>query len=271
MDVGTLANCFYNNESFIKKYWDICKYYDIKSTDWESVDSVESRKLEFTVDLGVIGKPRNFEEQKLLVKEPKKRYTFHSQSYSTGIMYCDYFTVNSKSCITRCSAKTSRLSIILYLEYKKQPNFVIKNIIEKNVFSRSKEWMGYFEKLLEEEQTSLARNSSSLSRIVDNTSKEIPTIKEEEEVVHVEQISNNNGQSAPLSLEQKKSSNKEPKPCVKYIKLFNWSIKMDTYIKAFVLATILIMVLNNRIYVKLNETEDLINNIIKSKSVEAKL
>jgi hypothetical protein len=131
--------------------------------------------------------------------------------------------------------------------------------------------MGFFEKLLEEEQALLARTSSSFSRIVDNTSKEIPTIKEEEEVVHVEQIGNN-GQSAPLSLEQKiKSSHTEPKPCVKYVKLFNWSIKMDTYIKVFVLATILIMVLNNRIYVKLNETEDLINNIIKSKSVDAKL
>ena len=181
-------------------------------------------------------------------------------------MYCDYFTVNSRFCITKCSAKTSRLVVMLSLEFKKQPNFVIKSFIEKNVFSRSKEYFCFYEKLLEEEQASSSKKSLDISCQEMNKSESIKPIQDRiQEVVHVEPI------NASSSYETKESSMTMAKCADKVVNIFNWSIKLDTYIKVLVLASILIMLLNNRIYVGLTNNEDLINKILKSKSVEAEL
>jgi hypothetical protein len=196
MDVDTLANCLLEHGDFLKNYWAKCKYYDIKCTEWKAVDSAETRNLEFSIDLGAIGKPRNFEEQKVILKEPKKRFVMLSQAYSTGIMYSDYFTIICKYCITKCSAKTSSLFVNLYLDYKKQPNFVVKGIIEKNMNTRSRECLSCMEKLLEEEQALFANKSSSsknteIINIVNSNKTDTTETNSfyniSEKIVHIEQ------------------------------------------------------------------------------------
>jgi hypothetical protein len=158
---------------------------------------------------------------------------------------------------------------MLSLEFKKQPNFIIKSFIEKNVFSRSKEYFCFYETLLEEEQAS---SSSSSKKSLDISCQEMnesestkPSQDGTQEIAHAEPI------NASLSYETKESNVTIAKCADKVVNIFNWSIKLDTYIKVLVLASILIMLLNNRIYVGLNNNEDLINKILKSKSVDAEL
>ena len=273
--MDTLFSCLFENEEFSKKFWRLCKYSEIKCSEWKPVSSVESRQLEFSIDLGTFGKPRNFEEQKLILKEPEKKFIIQSQSYSTGIMYCDYFTVNCKFCMTKCSSKTSRLFVTLYLDYKKQPNFIIKSFIEKNTFSQLKECFGYMEKLLEEQEALFAskkvvakknkkpRNSSNESFSFESN---IPALNETNTIQKVVHIEHKKEKYVSSSQNEELFVNNSNRPNqVQYVKFFRWSIKMDTLIRLFILSTFIIMVLNTRLYVKLNNTEVVISNIKKSR------
>jgi hypothetical protein len=161
------------------------------------------------------------------------------------------------------------------LDYKKQPNFIIKSFIEKNTFSQLKECFGYMEKLLEEQEALFAskkvaakkkkkpRNSSNESFAFESNipaSNETNTIQQ---VVHIEHKKEE--YVSGIRNEELFVNNSNRQNQVQYVKFFRWSIKMDTLIRVFIISTFIIMVLNTRLYVKLNNTEVVISNIKKSR------
>lgn len=61
LSVDSLFDCFFNETSeFRKKFVIARKFSNVKTGDWNSSNS---RQLEYNVDLGTFGCPKNTEEQ----------------------------------------------------------------------------------------------------------------------------------------------------------------------------------------------------------------
>ena len=55
-------------------------------------------------------------------------YIVDSDSLSSGVMYADCFKVNTRSCLTKCSANSSKLLVHSTIVYMNKPNFIVKGI-----------------------------------------------------------------------------------------------------------------------------------------------
>jgi hypothetical protein len=71
LSVNYLWECVFGHADFCQKYWGSRKFINMKVGEWNLDKStlLPARRLEFTVDLGAIGKPRNTEDQVSLVSE----------------------------------------------------------------------------------------------------------------------------------------------------------------------------------------------------------
>lgn len=64
LSVNFLWECIFGQTKFCYEYWESRKFYDFTITDWKpQSDCLMSRTLEFYVDLGVMGRPKNVEKQ----------------------------------------------------------------------------------------------------------------------------------------------------------------------------------------------------------------
>lgn len=68
LSVNYLWESLFGHTEFCKKYWESRKFGNFKITDWKAVNTFVMRQLEYTVDLGTIGRPKNTEDQVCLLK-----------------------------------------------------------------------------------------------------------------------------------------------------------------------------------------------------------
>ncbi len=67
VSVNFLWECIFGPTKFCYEYWKSRKFYDFSIGDWElGTDCLVARTLEFYVDLGVLGQPKNFERQVII-------------------------------------------------------------------------------------------------------------------------------------------------------------------------------------------------------------
>lgn len=64
LSVNYLWESLFGPTDFCYKYWASRKFYDFTISDWcENKDDLIERTLEFYVDLGILGRPKNVEKQ----------------------------------------------------------------------------------------------------------------------------------------------------------------------------------------------------------------
>ena len=64
LSVNYLWESLFGPTKFCYDYWASRKFYDFEITDWlKSKDNLIARQLEFYVDLGMLGRPKNVEKQ----------------------------------------------------------------------------------------------------------------------------------------------------------------------------------------------------------------
>lgn len=68
LSVNHAFNCIFTDSDFNLKYWKAVKFENIKTNEWTLSDDKnpkreETRKLEYTIDLGAFGCPKNVEDQ----------------------------------------------------------------------------------------------------------------------------------------------------------------------------------------------------------------
>jgi hypothetical protein len=66
MSVEHAFNCIFLDSDFNLKYWKAVKFENVNSNEWTSSgneNGEETRKLEYTIDLGAFGCPKNVEHQ----------------------------------------------------------------------------------------------------------------------------------------------------------------------------------------------------------------
>ncbi len=66
MSVNHAFDCIFTDSDFNLKYWKKVKFDNIKACEWtKSTDNKneETRQLEYTIDLGAFGCPKNVEKQ----------------------------------------------------------------------------------------------------------------------------------------------------------------------------------------------------------------
>ena len=61
LNVKQLFESLFTQSKFIAENWRVRKLYDAKVNEWDDPKSV--RHLEYSIDMGTFGKPRNFEQQ----------------------------------------------------------------------------------------------------------------------------------------------------------------------------------------------------------------
>ncbi len=130
MSVQHAFNCIFLDSDFNLKYWKAVKFENVNSNEWTSSgngNGEETRKLEYTIDLGAFGSPKNYEHQTISFKDLSKKVIIESQTSTIGVIYSDYFTVTTRFCLTKCSSNSCRILITNFIDYKKQPNFIVKS------------------------------------------------------------------------------------------------------------------------------------------------
>ena len=63
LSVNYLWESLFGHTTFCQKYWESRKFGNLKMGEWKAVDALPARRLEYTVDLGGIGRPKNTEDQ----------------------------------------------------------------------------------------------------------------------------------------------------------------------------------------------------------------
>ena len=66
LSVNHVYDCMFTDSDFNLKYWKKVKFENIKAHEWtksETPGELESRKLEYSIDLGAFGCPKNIEDQ----------------------------------------------------------------------------------------------------------------------------------------------------------------------------------------------------------------
>lgn len=63
LSVNYLWECIFGHTESCRKYWDSRKFSNLKVGPWKLVNNFPMRQLEFNVDLGPVGKPKNVEDQ----------------------------------------------------------------------------------------------------------------------------------------------------------------------------------------------------------------
>jgi hypothetical protein len=63
LDVNQIFECIFGHTAFCRKYWESRNFGEIRVGEWKLVANSPQRTLEYTVDLGAMGKPKNTEEQ----------------------------------------------------------------------------------------------------------------------------------------------------------------------------------------------------------------
>jgi hypothetical protein len=63
LSVNHLWESLFGHTTFCQKYWESRKFGNLKMGEWKLADGLPARRLEYTVDLGGIGRPKNTEDQ----------------------------------------------------------------------------------------------------------------------------------------------------------------------------------------------------------------
>ena len=65
LSVSHVYDCMFNaNSDFNMKFEQLCKHLDVKNEEWKLDDTnVETRKQEYSVDMGSLGTPKNITDQ----------------------------------------------------------------------------------------------------------------------------------------------------------------------------------------------------------------
>jgi hypothetical protein len=153
LNVNYIWECLFGHTTFCTRYWDSRKFYNMKISDWKKLnptDQLPSRQLEYLVDLGIIGRPSNTESQKIIEYKSNSCIVLESESVTHGVPYSDCFSVRNRFCITRVTAKTSRLLIHSYFNYFQKPSYIARSFIERNALSALKDSYSYLVCYLEE-------------------------------------------------------------------------------------------------------------------------
>ena len=91
---------------------------------------IKIRKLDYIVPLnGTFAGSKScktVEQEKILKFIPGSMYVVESESLSSGVMYADCFLVNTRLCLTKCTASSTRLLVHSAINYINKPNFIIK-------------------------------------------------------------------------------------------------------------------------------------------------
>ena len=66
-------------------------------------------------------------KQRVLYYKSNHCIVLESESVTHGVIYCDYFTVKNRFCITKCTNKRRRLQITSFINYTQKPNFIAKS------------------------------------------------------------------------------------------------------------------------------------------------
>ncbi|RMZ98033.1 GRAM domain-containing 1B [Brachionus plicatilis] len=140
MSVNQLFESLFGHTEFCRKYWESRKFGNLIVGEWNNEPVLPARRLEYTVDLGgALGRPKNTEDQKILEYRSEVCIVMESSSVTHNVPYSDYFVVKNRFCITRITANQTRVIVNCHIFYKKNPNFIIKNFIEKNSISAIKD------------------------------------------------------------------------------------------------------------------------------------
>lgn len=136
LNIHLLWEFLFGPTEFCYAYWESRKFYDVNVTDWKKqCNYVKVRTLEYMVDLGPFGRPKNIEEQKIIEYKPQNCIVLESESQTYGVLYSDYFTARNRFCITRVSDSQTRVLVHSLLNYNKKPNFIAKSFIDRNAMS----------------------------------------------------------------------------------------------------------------------------------------
>ena len=92
---------------------------------------IKIRKLNYSVSLhsAIVGSKtyKTVEHDKLLKCIPATMYVLDSESFSSGVIYTDCFSVNTRFCLTKCTDTSTRLLVHSALIFNSKPNFIIKS------------------------------------------------------------------------------------------------------------------------------------------------
>lgn len=63
LSVNYLWESLFGHTEFCRKYWESRKFYNFKIPEWKPVSTYVMRQLDYSVDLGPIGRAKNTEDQ----------------------------------------------------------------------------------------------------------------------------------------------------------------------------------------------------------------
>ena len=63
LSVNFLWESLFGPTEFCRQYWESRKFYNFTISEWTRVDSCVRRTLDYSVNLGALGQPKNVEEQ----------------------------------------------------------------------------------------------------------------------------------------------------------------------------------------------------------------
>ena len=147
LSVNFLWESLFGPTEFCRQYWESRKFYNFTISEWTRVDSCVRRTLDYSVNLGALGQPKNVEEQvrhkykfyiilsswmldftkRIIEYKSNQLVVLDSESQTHGVMYSDYFTARNRFCISKCGPSKTRLLIHSYLNFNKRPNIIAKS------------------------------------------------------------------------------------------------------------------------------------------------
>ncbi|XP_072049872.1 protein Aster-B-like [Amphiura filiformis] len=136
---------FADGHSFLKDFMVERGHSDIDITQWEKADdNCDSRKISYTYNLANAIGPKSCGIVE--VHTMRKDWCQQGHSYvndldvrQKGVPYCDYFYSCARQTLTRVSSTSCRLRVQCSLIYIKNAWGFVKNFIEKNTDSATKE------------------------------------------------------------------------------------------------------------------------------------
>ncbi|XP_071476609.1 protein Aster-B-like [Diadema antillarum] len=139
------AAMYSNQHPFMKQFLEYRKATDVDIGEWTRHDSDrDTRKITYTLHLNTsLGyKSCGVEENHMYQKNWSKVgqcYVVENEVYNKNVPYCDYFYVHTCRVLTKVSPTQSRLRFIMRLEFLKSALGLVKNFIDRNVESGTKQ------------------------------------------------------------------------------------------------------------------------------------
>lgn len=166
MPFSYLFECIFDFNEFYYEFIKTRKISEFKADDWKIENGFKTRRTDYLIEVtGVIGAKhcKNIEYLKVVKYVDNEICIVDTENYSSGIMYADCFKICHRYCLTNCTSK-KRCKLVVHssIVYLTKPNFLIKNLIDKNCVASLTDFFNGMSVSLYEECTKLKHFNESI-------------------------------------------------------------------------------------------------------------